>query len=215
MTKPVKRPVRPAKTQISLGIRPVWSESSLSAWRKFGSLATHWAHSEDSDQTGRMPRLIWVFAGRRNHFGGFVKRWLKFHSQKFTEHMMVIPLNIFYCKTGVLWSTRFYHVAVEIGGWVARTPLKVIVKCVFEIRAGVYETLCPQHMLASTDNLERICKGQKRVIIQSHIYRNLPNINQVIYTIDTICVPNIMILPQMLLQIFCWQGSIGLQCMSE
>ena len=56
--------VRPAKTQISLGIRPVWSESSPSAWRKLGSLATHWAHSEDSDQTGRMPRLIWVFAGR-------------------------------------------------------------------------------------------------------------------------------------------------------
>ena len=49
---------------ISLGIRPVWSESSLSAWRKLGSLATHWAHSEDSDQTGRMPWLIWVFAGR-------------------------------------------------------------------------------------------------------------------------------------------------------
>ena len=56
--------VRPAKTQISLGIRLVWSESSLSAWRKLGSLATHWAHSKDSDQTGRMPRLIWVFAGR-------------------------------------------------------------------------------------------------------------------------------------------------------
>ena len=55
--------VCPAKTQISLGIRPVWSESSLSAWRKHGSLATHWAHSEDSDQTRRMPRLIWVFAG--------------------------------------------------------------------------------------------------------------------------------------------------------
>ena len=32
--------VRPAKPQISLGIRPVWSESSLSAWRKLGSLAT-------------------------------------------------------------------------------------------------------------------------------------------------------------------------------
>ena len=29
------------KTQISLGIRPVWSESSLSAWRQLGSLATH------------------------------------------------------------------------------------------------------------------------------------------------------------------------------
>ena len=33
-------------------------------WRKLGSLATHWAHSEDSGQTGRMPRLIWVFDGR-------------------------------------------------------------------------------------------------------------------------------------------------------
>ena len=56
--------VCPAKAQISLGVRPVWSESLLSAWSDLGSLATHWAHSEDSDQTGRMPRLIWVFAGR-------------------------------------------------------------------------------------------------------------------------------------------------------
>ena len=47
MSKPTKWPVRPAKTQISLGICPVWSESSLSTWRKHGSLATHclrWAH---------------------------------------------------------------------------------------------------------------------------------------------------------------------------
>ena len=64
MTKPTKWHIPPAKTQSSLGIRPVWSESSLSAWRKLGSLATHWAHSEDSDQTGRMPRLIWVVPGR-------------------------------------------------------------------------------------------------------------------------------------------------------
>ena len=34
MTKPTKWPVCPAKTQISLGIHPVWSETSLSAWRK-------------------------------------------------------------------------------------------------------------------------------------------------------------------------------------
>ena len=72
MTKPTKWHVRPKKTQISLGIRPVWSVSSLSAWRKLGSLVTHWAHSEDSDQTGWMPRLIWVFAGRTCHFVGFV-----------------------------------------------------------------------------------------------------------------------------------------------
>ena len=58
-----KMSVRPAKTQISLGIRPVWSESPLSAWRTLRSLATHWVHSDNSDQTGRMPRLIRVFAG--------------------------------------------------------------------------------------------------------------------------------------------------------
>ena len=71
-----KMAVRPAKTQISLGIRLFWSESSLSAWRKIGSLATHWAHSEDSDQTGRMSRLVWVFAGCTCHFVGFVMRRL-------------------------------------------------------------------------------------------------------------------------------------------
>ena len=56
--------VRPAKIQISLGIHPVWSESSLYAqWVAKDPSFLH-ADSEDSDQTGRMPRLIWVFAGR-------------------------------------------------------------------------------------------------------------------------------------------------------
>ena len=32
--------------------------------KKAGIFTYPWAHSEDSDQTGRMPRLIWVFAGR-------------------------------------------------------------------------------------------------------------------------------------------------------
>ena len=63
MTKPTKWHVRPARTQISLGIRPVWSESSLSAWRNLRSLATHWTHSEDSDQTGQMPRKILIRLG--------------------------------------------------------------------------------------------------------------------------------------------------------
>ena len=64
------------KTQISLGICPVWSESSLSAWRNRGSIATHWVHSEDSNQTGRMLRLIWALAGCTCHFVSFVMRWL-------------------------------------------------------------------------------------------------------------------------------------------
>ena len=76
--KTKKMTVHPAKTQISLGIHPVWSESLLCAqWIAKDSSFLH-ADSEDSDQTGRflhadsedpyqtgrMPRLIWVFAGR-------------------------------------------------------------------------------------------------------------------------------------------------------
>ena len=56
--------VRPAMTQISLGIRPVWSDSSLcTQWVAKDSRFLH-ADCEDSDQTGRMPRQI--------HFVGFV-----------------------------------------------------------------------------------------------------------------------------------------------
>ena len=55
MTKPTKWHVRPAKTQISLGIHPVWSESSLSTWRKLVSLATHWAQGKTLIRLGRCP----------------------------------------------------------------------------------------------------------------------------------------------------------------
>ena len=42
----------------NMTVCPTWSASSLSTWRNLGSLATHWAHWEDSDQTGQMPWLI-------------------------------------------------------------------------------------------------------------------------------------------------------------
>ena len=51
-TKPTKWHVRPAKTQINLGIRPFWSESSLSTWGKLRSLAIITVQSEASAQTG-------------------------------------------------------------------------------------------------------------------------------------------------------------------
>ena len=60
--------LRPAKTQISLGVSPVWSEPSLCDLRIAKDQRLLHVDSEDSDQTERMPRLIWVFAGRTNHF---------------------------------------------------------------------------------------------------------------------------------------------------
>ena len=68
--------VRLAKTQISLGIRPVWSEFSLSAWRKVGTLATHWTHSEGSEMSEIEP--VWGFQCYRNKTGSYLKsfsRW--------------------------------------------------------------------------------------------------------------------------------------------
>ena len=112
MTEPTKWPVRPAKTKISLGIRPIRLASSLSAWRKLGSKATHKAHSEDSDRTGLMPRLIWVFNRRRCHFVRFVMLWLhynlheryvsyscrhsSFNACQATRNMVKFHLNHFY-----------------------------------------------------------------------------------------------------------------------
>ena len=70
--------LRQAKTQISLGIRPVWSESSRCAqWVAKDQSFLH-ADSKDSDQIERMPRLIWVFAGRTATVGFVMRRlnWL-------------------------------------------------------------------------------------------------------------------------------------------
>ena len=64
--------VRPAKTQISLGIRPDWSESSLCTQWVAKDPMFLYADSEVYDQTGRMPMLIWVLAGRTGHFVCFV-----------------------------------------------------------------------------------------------------------------------------------------------
>ena len=72
MTKPTKWPVHPAKTQISLGIRQVWSESTLCAQWVAKDLSFLHVDNEDADQIGRMPMLIWVFARRIVDFVGFV-----------------------------------------------------------------------------------------------------------------------------------------------
>ena len=77
MTKPTKWHTCPVKTQTNLGICLVWSEFSLSTWRKLGSIATHWAHSKDSDQTRQMPRLI-CLCWEHSHFVGFVVRGFKY-----------------------------------------------------------------------------------------------------------------------------------------
>ena len=55
----------------------------MSAWRKFTFLAIHNAPSEESDQTARMHRLLWIFAGSTCEKVLFPTWWLQsFHSNK-------------------------------------------------------------------------------------------------------------------------------------
>ena len=74
-------------------------QSSLSAWTKLVSLAAHWAHSEDSDQTGRMPRLIWVFAGR-----SLILLVLSCRGSKYFLCKMLLSFLYVVIKNGCLYS---------------------------------------------------------------------------------------------------------------
>ena len=58
--------------QISLGICPVWSESSLSAWRNLGFLATQWAHSKDSWSDWAEAQADLSLRWAHTYFVGFV-----------------------------------------------------------------------------------------------------------------------------------------------
>ena len=119
------------RRQISLRIRPVWSESSLSAWRSTEPLATHWAHSKNSDQTGRMPRLIWVFLNNLLK----KKRIIKLREYRFLNYSIIqiicqcaLTSHFFkfaFCQicVAIFWSQSFQH-----------TPLKILVN----LESGVH-----------------------------------------------------------------------------
>ena len=63
---------------------------------------------EYSDQTGRMPRLIWVFAGRTNHFVGFVIRRLIFSTNNcpvtFGFEYKCDPSAVYNGVWGTIWQ---------------------------------------------------------------------------------------------------------------
>ena len=77
-------------------------------------------------------------------------------------------------------------------------------------------------MLAPKDKLQmaNLCSipleespCRKREIIHSNLYKILPKVNQVIYTLDTICMPNMTLAP-VVLQIFSSQGPLWVKCLS-
>ena len=78
-----------------------------------------------TDQTGRMPRLIWVFAGRTCHFAGFAMRRLKFKNgnsvhtsalynqlvawsvlKSLSCHKRIAYIFTSICQTSILWNSE-------------------------------------------------------------------------------------------------------------
>ena len=109
--------MRPSK--ISLNIRPVWSEASLCAQSVAKNPSFLHADSEDSDQTRRMHRLIWAFAGCKHHFVGFVMGWLIFLLVTCAKFRLVptFEKNIFH-------FTLFYYLLLLASCWLRSRWLK-------------------------------------------------------------------------------------------
>ena len=101
--KPTKWPVRPAKTHISLGIGPVWSEPSLSAWRNIGSLSTQmsaqrslWSNWADVQAESSLGAQITLFV--------LSCSFVHYIYWKCTDYMQCI---IFYCVIALHLKERW------------------------------------------------------------------------------------------------------------
>ena len=105
--------MRRAKIQISLRIRTVWSDSSLCAFSIAKAAKCLLANNEDSDQTVRMRRLIWVFVGRtcqRARFLMFRLKYILWVSVIVTasvKRFKWVPTRYIWCKSDK--NSDFFH----------------------------------------------------------------------------------------------------------
>ena len=109
MTKPTKWPVCPAKTQISLGIRPVWSESSLcSQWvacPKVSSCEQRRLWSDWADAHADLS-LRWV----HSHFVSFVMRRLILWLSSMKRYVIIISVQPLFSRPDSLnMYFRLWH----------------------------------------------------------------------------------------------------------
>ena len=106
----------PAKIQISLRIRAVWSESSLGAFGIANDANFLNRDNKDSDQTVKMRRPIWVYVGRTCQKVRFLTYRLKLCSHILLHRCIV---NCFICSRLCVLvlqisQTRFYITVLQI-----------------------------------------------------------------------------------------------------
>ena len=106
-------------------------------------------------------------------------------------------------------------------GIIQQTFIEICQKLIWQV-IYTLDTICVPNIMIPAQVVLQIfcwhdytglqCASLKREIIQPNINGILPKVNQVSHTLDPICLPNIVILAQAVFQVFCWQGSIDLQC---
>ena len=163
MTKPTKWHVCPAKTQISLGVRSIWSVFAI-------CLKKPWVLSYPlSDQTGRMSRLIWVFARHTCHFVGFVMSrliWFWFQACQ----IILFRLSKFHGNSDSP-SWLFSHIKFPIQKYfLTYTGLTVNRRHECRVNANSVGDVLPGHLLTHALYNE---EWNKRLFIQNHLRLNL------------------------------------------
>ena len=90
-------------------LRSAWASaqpdksSQWAQWVAKDSMLLH-TDNKDSDQTGQMPRVIWVFVGHTCHFVGFVMQWLiVWLFQQWSEAAVLYEQGGFYDKAASVY----------------------------------------------------------------------------------------------------------------
>ena len=101
------------------------------------------ADSEDSDQSGRIPRLIWVFDGRTCHFVGFVTSWLNYFrisaTMKCNFDLRKFPMDGQHCS-----------VQMESCKYLRVLPSPISSMFLMNPKLWSRISLCPKHAIALT-----------------------------------------------------------------
>ena len=87
----------PAKTQISLRSRAVWSESSLIAYAFYRLQIIQIGINKNPCHSGWIYRLIWVFAGHTGLIVGFAVHWLICQLSELSKQMRGVRPWILNC----------------------------------------------------------------------------------------------------------------------
>ena len=109
MTKPTKWHVRPVKTRISLGILPVWSESSLSALWVARVPRFHHADSKDSESSLGAQIILLVLS-----LGG---SYVCLHKLKETMHVCMHACECIYLHVHGCVYVCVLHVSILVFSW--------------------------------------------------------------------------------------------------